>query len=561
MLMQLFRAYLTGLGFLMVGHSCFAEEGVLPDTPEMHIGALIKEGEDPRLRWGRFADYQNALEQLYQSSGSRPLWTRDGAPTEQAAILVASLSEASTQGLNASDYDAVLLAEWIKRLRADTNRSAEDVAGFDVALSLSLMRYSTNLYLGRINPRNVDYGLSIDPKKLDTTALLRDLSASEDAHARLAALEPKLQLYRSLKDALLKYEALEKTVSTVNFTFPAKFSRGAQSHDIPALRTLLSQFGDLPWTEASAKGNSEIYNAQLVEGVKNFQRRHGLTPDGVIGRGTVLALNVPITERVQQIRLSMERLRWLPEQFNGPYLLVNIPSFQLYGYRDGVGSGTPDITMNVIVGEAIDGRHTPVFSSDMTYIIFRPYWNLPYQITVKEILPLIRRNPGYLAQNNLEIVSGFGNGSQIYEPTSQNIAMLQTGALKLRQKPGPKNALGLVKFAFPNNNNVYLHSTPSRGLFQRARRDFSHGCIRVQDPEGLAEFVLRDAVDWPRTRIAEVMAADKPKVVTLRRGLPVYIFYATAMANEQGSIMFHEDIYGHDLVLQDLLAKGFPYPP
>ncbi|MEY2700585.1 MAG: hypothetical protein RIQ52_1340 [Pseudomonadota bacterium] len=545
-----------------VAYSLAAEDAAVR-TVETDIAAILRQGEDPGLRWSRFPDYQQSLDQLYQHDAFHPLWTRDGVPVEQASILVAVLAEADSEGLNASDYDAALLSEWIKRLRAYPDRSVEDVAGFDVALSLSLMRYASNLYLGRINPRNVDFGLSIEPKKLDLPELLRALSKDADPHAHLQSLEPKLHLYRSFRQALMFYQELAPQVGAVNFSFPQKFSPGSSSREVPALRHFLTQLGDMAQSESNTRAGSELYSGSVVEGVKRFQRRHGLHADGVIGRGTVLALNVPLADRVEQIRLGMERLRWLPEQMNGPYLLVNIPSFQLFAYRNGMASTRPDMTMNVIVGEAIDGRHTPVFSSDMTNIIFRPYWNVPYQITVKEMLPLIRRNPGYLAQNNLEIVSSTGGTGQSLEPSAQNIAMLQTGALRLRQKPGPKNALGLVKFAFPNNNNVYLHSTPTRGLFQRARRDFSHGCIRLQDPVGLAEFVLQDASgEWTRGKIEEVMnTGDKSRVINLRQNLPVYIFYSTVMAGEDGQIMFHDDIYGHDLILQNLLAKGFPYPP
>ena len=250
----------------------------------------------------------------------------------------------------------------------------------------------------------------------------------------------------------------------------------------------------------------------------------------------------------------------MPDDIRGLYLIVNIPSFQLYGSRAGEGFGHHDIQMDVIVGEAIGGRHTPVFHSDMTYVIFRPYWNVPYKITAKELLPIIRRNPGYLARNNMELVSNFAPSAMPYEPSLENIEMLSTGALKLRQRPGPKNALGLVKFAFPNNNNVYLHSTPSKGLFQRARRDFSHGCIRVQDPVKLAEWVLMGQGEWTRERIISAMTGESPKTVTLKQPIPVYIFYSTVLADQEGRVGFYEDIYGHDLTLQTLLAKGFPYP-
>lgn len=196
----------------------------------------------------------------------------------------------------------------------------------------------------------------------------------------------------------------------------------------------------------------------------------------------------------------------------------------------------------------------------MTYVIFHPYWNVPHKITVKEFLPAIRRDPAYLARHNLEIVPNFAPNAPVYTPTDETLAMLASGVLKLRQKPGPRNALGLVKFAFPNNNNVYLHSTPSKGLFQRTRRDFSHGCIRVQDPVRLAEWVLAEQGEWTRERIMAAMAGQNPRTVTLKRPIPVYIFYSTVLADRSGRVSFYEDIYGHDRLLRTLLAKGFPYP-
>jgi murein L,D-transpeptidase YcbB/YkuD len=300
----------------------------------------------------------------------------------------------------------------------------------------------------------------------------------------------------------------------------------------------------------------------LAEAVKSLQKRQGLTADGVIRAPTLSQLNVPTADRIAQIQMGMERLRWLPEYIRGPYLMVNIPSFQLFGSRNdaGTGLGQHDVQMNVIVGEAVDGRHTPVFHADMTSVMFRPYWNVPFKISAKELLPLARRNPGYLAHSNLELVSSFAPNAPVYQPTAGNIEMLATGALKLRQKPGPRNALGLVKFTFPNNNNIYLHSTPSKGLFQRARRDFSHGCIRVQDPVRLAEFVLQAQGEWSKDRIEAAMNRGNPKTVTLKQEIAVYILYSTVLANEQGQASFHPDIYGHDVMLQNLLARGFPYP-
>ncbi|HYE36056.1 L,D-transpeptidase family protein [Methylocaldum sp.] len=531
---------------------------LIPDIPATHIQSLVKEGAHPKLRWGKFSDYQAQLEQLYHQNGLAPLWLRAGKPTPQAQSLVASLGEADDKGLNATDYDAELLGKWLSELNA-TTANPREIASFDVALSLSAMRYVSNLYLGRINPHNIDYGLSIEPKRVDLPHLVQKIAQSQQPAAMINALEPKFPVYERLKAALPRYQALAKETVPVQLSFPAKFGPGDHHKDVPALRRLLHALGDLKEIKPGSAG-SQAYGPELAEAVKRFQQRHGLVADGVIGKGTLNRLNFPLVDRLRQIQLGLERLRWLPEQIRGNYLVVNIPSFQLFGFREGSAFGRSDLQMNVIVGESVDGRHTPVFHSDMTYLIFRPYWNLPYKITVKEMLPQILSNPGYLAKNSLELVPNFSPNAPVYDSSLRNIEMLTTGTLKLRQKPGPKNALGLVKFAFPNHNNVYLHSTPSKGLFKKARRDFSHGCIRVEDPVGLAEFILADRGEWTRERIESAMNGTKPKTVTLKQAVPVYIFYSTVLADELGNVSFYDDIYGHDLILSDLLAKGFPYP-
>jgi len=531
---------------------------LIPDTPAVHIQSLLKEGAHPKLRWGKFPDYKAQLEQLYHQNGLTPLWLNEGKPTPQAQALVASLGGADNKGLNAADYDAELLGKWLNELGA-TTANPREIASFDVALSLSAMRYVSNLYIGRINPNNIDYGLSIEPKRVDLPHLIQKIAQSPQPVAMIDGLEPKFPIYERLKAALPQYQRLAKEIAPVQFSFPAKFSPGDRHKDVPALRRLLHALGDLKEIKPASTG-SQVYGPELAQAVKRFQQRHGLTADGVIGKSTLNQLNFPLADRLRQIQLGLERLRWLPEQIHGNYLLVNIPSFQLFGFRNGSAFGRSDLQMNVIVGESVDGRHTPVFHSDMTYIIFRPYWNLPYKITVKEMVPQILSNPGYLAKNSLELVPNFSPNAPVYEPSFRNIEMLTTGALKLRQKPGPKNALGLVKFAFPNHNNIYLHSTPSKGLFKKARRDFSHGCIRVEDPVGLAEFILTDHGEWTRERIESAMNGTKPTTITLKQAVPVYIFYSTVLADEAGNVSFYEDIYGHDLILSDLLAKGFPYP-
>jgi murein L,D-transpeptidase YcbB/YkuD len=546
------------MAILIFSNMAGAQEPIT-DTASTHIQSLIRGGMHPRLRWGGFPDYQAQLDTLYRQNALAPLWIKDGKPTPQAAAMVASLAEADDKGLNADDYDAELLRTWLGAPEFADAARPHDIAAFDVALSVSAMRYVSNLYLGRINPRHVDFGLSVEPKKVDLPNLIQKIAQSERPKDLVDAMEPNLPIYRSLKEALVRYRTLSKETAAPPLAFPAKFRPGASHRDVPALRRFLFALGDLKEIEPEL-ADSEIYDPELADAVKSFQQRHGLAADGTIGRGTLSQLGYPLADRVRQIQLGLERLRWLPEEIRGLYLIVNIPSFQLYGSRDGDGFGHHDIQMNVIVGDAANGRHTPVFHSDMTYVIFRPYWNVPYKITAKELLPAIRGNPGYLAKNNMEIVSNSSAKAPPYEPSAEAIDLLSSGALRLRQKPGAKNALGLVKFAFPNNNNVYLHSTPSQGLFKRARRDFSHGCIRVEDPVKLAEWVLADRSEWTRERIEAAMNGSASRTVNLNKAIPVYIFYSTVMADRDGRVSFYDDIYRHDLTLQTLLAKGFPYP-
>ena len=532
----------------------------LPTTPvELAIQGILKEGVNPKLRWPRFSDFQTQLESLYQTAAYAPLWLHEDIPTPQAREVIAILGSADDKGLNSSDYDAQMLGKWLDSINSTTSSNPQELASFDSALSISLIRYASNLYRGRINPKHVNFALEIEPKNEDLASLLRKISTSANPDKLLAKLEPKLGLYENMKKALVRYRQLAKEPPAAPIAVPNKFKPGDHHADVPKIRKLLSVLGDL--TEGNPNDASQTYDKPLAEAVKRFQARHGLTPDGAIGKTTLAEFNVPLSDRVKKLQLGLERLRWLPEQIGGRYILVNIPSFQLYGYHYGSGAENPDLIMNVIVGEAIDGRSTPVFHSDMTYVNFRPYWNVPDTIAAKEYVPILRRNPGYLGRNNMEIVPNFALNANAYAATKGNIEALASGSLKIRQKPGSKNALGLVKFTFPNTNNVYLHSTPNQGLFKRTRRDFSHGCIRVEYPVKLAEFVLKDHEEWSTENIESAMHKDKPKIVTLKTPIPVYITYSTVMADASGQAMFYNDIYGHDQILIDQLAKGFPYAP
>src|SRR4029079_12073091 len=268
--------------------------------------------------------------------------------------------------------------------------------------------------------------------------------------------------------------------------------------------------------------------------VRRFQDRHGLTPDGVIGAATLAAVNVPLSRRARQLELAMERIRWLPEPGGRRFVIVNIPAFRLFAYDSLNAKGTPSLMMNVVVGKDQVGRQTPIFERDMRYIVFRPYWVIPRSILTKEILPAARKNSSYLAKHRYEIYSGSGDFGPSVPTTSANLSRVARGELNLRQKPGPKNSLGLAKFIFPNDHNVYMHGTPATELVSRARRDFTHGCIRLEDPPRLAEWVLHDPHKWPPAEIRKAMDGPKPRQVNLPKPLPVVIYYSTAGGRNHG---------------------------
>lgn len=330
--------------------------------------------------------------------------------------------------------------------------------------------------------------------------------------------------------------------------------RPGDSHEtVAALRRHLVATGDLE-TEIESSGPND-YDGALVRAIERFQGRFGLEVDGVVGRNTLRQLRAPLSARVRQIELSLERLRWVPDDLAARVIVVNIPEFRLHGVRRG-GRAT-DIQTAVVVGSAARDTHTPVLRAEMEYVVFRPYWNVPSSITRRELVPKERRQPGSLRGDNIEIVSTRGSSSEPLAATNENLEAAVSGDLRLRQKPGPDNALGLVKFIFPNPSQVYLHDTPAKSLFGRSRRDFSHGCIRVADPVGLAEFVLGPQ-GWTRERIEKAMKGATTRTVHLEEPISVLLFYTTAVVQGNGDVRFFDDIYGLDAALERQLRARRP---
>jgi murein L,D-transpeptidase YcbB/YkuD len=425
-------------------------------------------------------------------------------------------------------------------------------------LTVSAMRYISDLHIGRVNPQHFKFGLTVGPKKYDLADELRaQVLAASDIPAVIAKVEPNYDGYRRAEDALATYSKMATAGDTPLIPVPQKGVRpGGTFAAMPQLVARLHQLGDLP-SGVDVPADSTLYKGAVVDAVKHFQHRHGLDTDGVLGKGTVTELNTPLKTRVQQLQLTLERYRWIPPDFPDPPIVVNIPEFRLRTLRRQPASY---LTMRVVVGKAMRTQ-TPVFANTMKYVIFRPYWLVPTSILRNETIPKTRRNPNYLADNGFEVVDGNGNVVPSSPASDDVIDGLRSGSFRVRQKPGPKNALGLVKFIFPNQYNVYLHSTPEQELFSRSRRDFSHGCIRVERPADLAAWVLRDRPEWTMDKIQAAMKTGPDNVqVNLDKPIPVLILYSTAVVEPDGEVRFFDDIYGYDKSLDRVLANGPPYP-
>jgi murein L,D-transpeptidase YcbB/YkuD len=528
-----------------------AEAAAAQETSDV-LRKIVQSGRLSDLRWPDFSDYRKHVENFYALDGYGLAWLRDGQPTPQARAIIEVLKQADQNGLNAEDYDGSRWAERLTRLH-----QPEDLAHFDAALTVCLMRYVSDLHIGKVNPQHFGFGLSVESKKYDLPQFIRSqLVSSNDVGAAFEEVEPPFPGYRRTVAALRHYLEIAREDDGQKLPVPSKtVDPGSTYTGVRRLLDLLRLLGDLSATRDVAA--DDIYQGALVEAVKRFQQRHGLAPDGRLGAQTLKQLNTPLSARIEQLRLTLERWRWVPPEFPQPPVVVNIPEFRLRAFDE---DGRTALTMNVIVGRAL--RHeTPVFEEEMEFVVFRPYWNVPPSIQRSEIVPAIQRDRNYIAARNYEVVTQSGQVVTSGVISDEVLDQLRTGKLAVRQKPGPQNALGLVKLMFPNEHNVYLHSTPSPQLFAQSRRDFSHGCIRVEKPAELAAWALRNNPGWTLERVRAAMDGSKDNLqVNLAKPIPVLILYGTAVVDEQGIVHFFDDLYGHDASLAKVLAKGYPYP-
>lgn len=457
---------------------------------------------------------KKATTEIYRLSNHHLIWSK----SQQTEIALSLLATAHTKGLNSEDYQSNWLAIQWQQLKQPRLPAFYQWALFDSTLTKNILHYYSDLRYGRIKPRRAMFYFNPAKDALKLAQQTWDAIENGTMIELSDHFEPSLPFYRNLKKALHHYQKAANDHPQLNFKSPLK--TGSNNPQVIELRRLLITLGDFVFMKKVKLStlNSPIYDKAMAKAVKHFQRRHGLRATGRVDKRTVRALNTPLLKRIQQIKLGLERFRWIPRHKEDQLIFVNIPSFRLWAFNS---LNKKPLTMRVVVGKASKHK-TPVFSSKMKYLVFRPYWRIPYSILKNEIFPKMQRDPGYLARHDMERI---GN--------------------KVRQRPGKRNALGLVKFIFPNDYAIYLHDTLSKSLFKRTRRDFSHGCIRVSQPADLASYLLK----WDTAKVKKAMSKGKSRRANLKKDIPVVLFYSTVMAVDDATVTFLNDIYGYDASL------------
>jgi len=472
------------------------------------------------------ASRADELRHFYNSRNYQFAWFTEDGLAEHTPVYWNRLSRYLQVTKDSTLYNKNLFAYMQQVLEdhspAEVNNKETALA--ELSLTRNFFNYAEKAYEGILNPKEMQW--HIPRKKVDAITLLDSLVRTQELS--LSDIEPLSQGYKALQKELLRYYSLQKeeTWAPISLSGKKAYRTGDKGPVVTALKQRLAALGDLDQLDTASHYNEVVTNA-----VKRFQQRHGLKPDGVVGPKALQALNTPVETRIQQLLINMERQRWLPQQ-QGKQIVANIPEFKLHIYEN----GREVFSTDVVVGKA--ATRTVVFADELKYIVFSPYWNLPRSIVRNEVLPAMERNPSYLKQQNMEI-TGYSNGLPV-----------------IRQKPGKGNALGAVKFLFPNQYSIYFHDTPAKSLFNRQKRAFSHGCIRLQKPFEMAQYLLKGRREWTDERIRQAMNSHSEKWVTLEESIPVFIIYLTAWVDQNGTLNFRDDIYGHD---RKMAAKLFQH--
>ena len=539
--------------------------------PHVFADNLLIEGLDNRLRQrieteGRQAKFTcrdelicgiQDLPLFYARRNFEPAWTRKDGSISRAESLIKAIYNARDDGLSPADYHTanlqLLLNEFKQSQIENEPLNLETLVDLELLLTDAFLLLGSHLLAGRVNPETIHSGWIVENPSANLADVLRTALKTNQIEGALDGLRPPHTGYQTLKNKLRRYRQIGKSGGWPRIPEDWNWQKGDHGTQISVLRRRLEMSGDLnPVDDKYAYQ----FDDTLEQAIRHFQTLHGLVANGKIDAKTIAALNVPVGIRSRQIELNLERWRWIPHELGQQYILINIADFNL----SVVDNDYTVLEMRVVVGRHY--RRTPVFSEQMKYLVFNPYWNIPRKIALEDILPKIRTDPEFLSSRRIKVFENWTEGAKEVDPKVIDWTQVNQHNFnyKLRREPGPLNDLGRIKFMFPNKFAVYLHDTPSRSLFQRTMRGFSSGCIRVEKPIELAEWLLADNPRWSRHDILKAIKSEKNQAVRLPKTIPVHILYWTAWVDEAGDVHFLDDIYKRDKPLDDALKERPPKP-
>jgi L,D-transpeptidase YcbB len=486
-------------------------------------------------------------ESFYKARNYQPAWSENGRLT-QVDTLIRAVDEAYGDGLSPDYYHLSLIKSLVDKVGKESNPDSMQLSDLDILMTDAFLTLGCHLSAGCVNPVTIETKWFAKSLKVDVSAVLEQALRKKQIREALTGLRPQKDIYNRLRLALARYRDDSSKTEWPRVSAGPKIKMGSKSGRVAELRKRLEASSDMTVDQTTVR---DLFDDNLEQAVILFQKCHGLDPDGVVGRETINALNVPLRQRVRQLELNMERLRWILGGLEERFIVVNIADFQL----DVIEKDKSVLSIKVVVGRPY--QKTPIFTARMTGIVINPAWNIPDSIARKEILKKINEDPKYLSDQNIKIFRGWEPQEEAIDPEDIDWSKVSEKSLpyRFRQEPGPLNPLGNLKFMLPNEFDVYLHDTPSKGLFSRSTRTFSHGCIRIEKPLELAEYLLRDDPRWSLKELSAAIETGAEQIVTIPNPVRVHFLYLTAWVDDKGIVQFRNDIYGRDAGLDEALRR------